>query len=269
MEQFMENTYSREINFLKKLLVTAYKKVIKGKPFTVEVKKGDIFNCDLVTDKDLAIEKYIKAKINEAFPGDKIIAEEFSAKEKCEGRSWILDPIDGTINFAHKIAMWGIQSAFTVDGECKFSVIYIPALNELYVADENGLTINGKKVTVNKDTKVIEAVLSVSSFEIKNKPVCEMQQQLYLALSHKVSQVKQLGSSSYEYTQVASGRNNCYVIFTNNIWDYLPGMFVCKQAGCAIYETVFKGKQMCIVANSEEVLEFVKKTYLSIAKKLK
>ena len=265
----MTSIYSKEINFLKKLLPTAYKKVIKGKPFTVEVKKGDIFNCDLVTDKDVAIENYIKSKIKESFPEDHIIAEESSAKAKCQGRSWILDPIDGTINFAHTVALWGIQSAFTVDGDCKFSVIYIPSLNELYVADENDLTINGKKTVVNKDVKLIETVLSLSSFEIKNKPVCELQQQMYLAISQKVSQVKQLGSSSYEYTQVASNRSNCYVIFTNNIWDYLPGLFVCKQAGCAVYETVYKGKQMCIVASNQEIVDFIKKTYTSISKKLK
>ena len=122
---------------------------------------------------------------------------------------------------------------------------------------------------VNKDVKLIETVLSLSSFEIKNKPVCELQQQMYLAISQKVSQVKQLGSSSYEYTQVASNRSNCYVIFTNNIWDYLPGLFVCKQAGCAVYETVYKGKQMCIVASNQEIVDFIKKTYTSISKKLK
>ena len=92
---------------------------------------------------------------------------------------------------------------------------------------------------------------------------------MYLAISQKVSQVKQLGSSSYEYTQVVSNRSNCYVIFTNNIWDYLPGLFVCKQAGCAVYETVYKGKQMCIVASNQEIVDFIKKTYTSISKKLK
>ncbi|MBE5738584.1 MAG: inositol monophosphatase [Clostridiales bacterium] len=266
----MENCeFTKEINFMKKLVVTAYKKIIKGKPFTVEIKKGSIFNCDQVTDKDLAIEKYIKEKIQETFPGDKIIAEEFSAKEKCTGRSWILDPIDGTVNFAHNIAMWGIQSAFTVDGDCKFAVIYIPSLDELYVADSTGLKINNKKVVVNKDVPLGGSLLSLSSFEIKNKPICELQQQMYLALAQKVAQVKQLGSSSYEYTQVASSRNSCYVIFTNNIWDYLPGLFVCKQAGCAVFETVYKGKQMCAVAANEEILEAVKKAYNTISKKLK
>ena len=103
--------YQREYDFLVKVTKDAYNAVIKGVDFVA----NDKSEKDLVTTLDVATEKYIIDRINEEFPGDHIVSEEGNAKEQLMGRSWVIDPIDGTNNFANRLPIWVVQMAFVVD----------------------------------------------------------------------------------------------------------------------------------------------------------
>ncbi len=266
----MENVdYSKELNLLKKLVKNAYKKIIKGKSKKVEIKPGKLFNCDLVTDKDLAVEQYITNAIKKAFPSDNFIGEEYSSKSQLKGRCWVLDPIDGTINFAHNIPMWCIQAAFVVDGECKLSVIYVPEANELYEADKNGAKLNDRDIKLDSVVSIPQALIASSYFESKKKDIYDMQKEVYLNSNDKFSMSRTLGSAGYTCTAVCSARVDGYYLYTNNIWDYMPGTYLCKQAGAVVTQTEYKGKNVFIIGANAEIHAMMEKIYKSAAKKFK
>ena len=104
---------------------------------------------DLVTNFDYEIEKYIINEIKENYPSFSIISEEFNNEKGLTDNCFIIDPIDGTVNFAHHIPLWGIQVACIRDKKTCSSVIYLPELDEIYYADEDGAFLNGKPISVN------------------------------------------------------------------------------------------------------------------------
>ena len=94
---------------------------------------------DLVTDVDFAMEKFITAAIEEEFGGDSVVGEELNPlRELPAGRSWTVDPIDGTVNMAHGLPLFGVQCAFCIDGEPLAAVVYLPRFDETYTALKGG-----------------------------------------------------------------------------------------------------------------------------------
>ena len=109
--------------------------------------KGD--QGDLITNFDEEIEQFIISKIKENYPAYDIISEEFNSDVKATDNYFTIDPIDGTVNFAHGLPIWGIQIACVQNGKTVAAVINMPKLNEIYYADKNGAFKNGKPIKVN------------------------------------------------------------------------------------------------------------------------
>ena len=124
---------SNELKFLIDLVKDA--KLMITDNYQVE-SKGD--NGDLVTDIDYKIEEYFINKIKEKYPSFFIVSEEYNSDKLLTKNCFVIDPIDGTINFANHLPLWGIQIACIKDGEICASVIYLAKLDELYYADEHG-----------------------------------------------------------------------------------------------------------------------------------
>lgn len=236
-----------ELDFAIKTVKKAYKKCIKGKPINVGVKSTEKFLNDFVTDRDMATEQFITEQIKKCYPNDNIVSEEFNTYNKCEGRCWVLDPIDGTVNFSRKLPLWNIQLAFVVDGETKCAAIYCPTLDEVFSADENGAYLNGEKITVNKDIALENSIINSTGLVPKNENIFNTQINILKDLGRKVLKVKIFGSSGFEFCMVAANRINAYITFyTYNIWDHIPGIFICKQAGCEIIDREFGDGHVCV-----------------------
>lgn len=109
--------------------------------------KGDAY--DLITNLDVEIEEFLINKINVKFPDFDIVSEEKNFNHNVTKNCFIIDPIDGTINFANKLPLWGIQIACLINSEPVAAVIYLPRMNELYSADKNGAYLNGEKIATN------------------------------------------------------------------------------------------------------------------------
>ena len=97
--------YTNELNFITEKIKEAYNRFAAAGPNDVRSKSA----FDLVTEVDVNVETFLTQAIEEAFPGDRIHAEELSSSQTIEGRTWVIDPIDGTCNFAHNIPIYGIQ----------------------------------------------------------------------------------------------------------------------------------------------------------------
>ena len=121
-------------------------------------KKGPI---DLVTEADLASEKNIIETIHSRFPEHEILAEESGLNKTGDSTcQWIVDPLDGTTNFAHQIPIFAVSIAFAVNNEIKVGIVLNPVSGELFTAVRGqGATLNGKKITVSKGKSISESLL--------------------------------------------------------------------------------------------------------------
>ncbi len=196
---------------------------------------------DLVTNFDFEIERFIIDRIKENYPDFTIISEEYNSGVGLTDNCFTIDPIDGTINFAHRIPLWGIQVACIKDGETCAAVIYLPRFDELYYADENGAFLNGNPIHV-CDEQVEKGLYTIEgSKEVINK--------IKLNLSNR--SYREFHSTAVDFAYVASGRLCATALAFDSYWDYIPGEYIVKQAGGVIYD----GDKLHISANNKDFLE--------------
>lgn len=230
---------SGELKFLIELVKGASLLINDELKIKVKDDKGD-----LVTNFDYEIEKYIMDKIKESYPDFSIVSEEYNSKKELTDNCFTIDPIDGTINFVHNIPLWGIQVACIKNKKTCAAVIYLPNLNELYYADENGAFLNEKPISVNKlDVKrglyTIEGPDNIIG-ESKMKKISKCYRDFHCA--------------GVNFAYVASGKLSATNFVWDTLWDYIPGQFIVQQAGGVIYNDT----KMHIAANNEEFLQIMK-----------
>ena len=204
------------VEFLKEIVTQATE--LTNKSFEVHAKddKGD-----LVTNLDLEIEQFLIGKMKENYPDYDIVSEEFNSKKLVTNNCFIIDPIDGTINFANGIPLWAIQVACVQNGKTIASVISIPRLNELYWADQTGAYLNDKQIHV-REIDIKNAVYTVEG----GKHLEIMQNMRDFTYKDR-----RYGSVGVAFSFTAAGRLHGTVFESDNVWDYEPGLFLIKQAG--------------------------------------
>ena len=201
-------------------------------------------NGDLVTNFDFEIEKYIIDKIKQNYPDFSVVSEEYNSEKELTDNCFTVDPIDGTINFAHNIPLWGIQVACIRDKKTCAAVIYIPKMNELFYADKNGAYLNGEPIKVNSfDSK--KGLYSVGgpnrlSGQVKMKQINPHCRDFFCA--------------AINYAWVACGRLSATIFRKDSLWDYVPGQFIVEKAGGVIYNE--NGAH--IATNNNEFLQVIK-----------
>lgn len=212
---------------------------------------------DVVTACDLAVEEFIIKKLKEHFPEDAIISEEFNADKTLQQRTWIIDPIDGTVNFAKHIHLFGLQIALVQGGRPVFASIYLPYGDELYVAVEGqGATVNGQALKVSQVKSLRESLVTFGDFttkegrdETRAKQIGTMSN-----LFPYIRKVKMFGASSIDFVYLASGKTEAMIMFTRNLWDILPGYLIAKESGAVSHYDLSQDSDHIIMACQPEVL---------------
>lgn len=204
--------------------------------------KGD--DGDLVTNFDFEIENFIINRIKKDYPNFEIVSEEYNSDKCLTDNCFTIDPIDGTINFANNIPLWGIQVACIKNGKTCAAVIYLPKLDEMYYADETGSYLNGNIISVNNlnSNNGIYTVDGPNRLpgQIKMRTISPHCRDFY--------------SSAIDYSWVACGRLSATIFRKDTPWDYVPGQFIVSKAGGVIYN-----EDGChIAANNSEFLNILK-----------
>lgn len=207
---------------------------------------------DFVTNCDLILEKYIIKEMKSNYPDIEILSEEFNFdKEKTE-KYFVIDPIDGTINFASGLNIWGIQVAYVEKEETLVSCLFFPKLNFIITSlKDEGTFLNGNKVQI-KPIESIDNSLVAFDFSRAN----EKNYILYQEVSKKVMRVREFGAACFGFSMVANGSIDAYCILQNTPWDIKPGLLACKEAGAVVYQDDF----CTIVANNKEIIDLVLKS---------
>ena len=254
--------YSKELSFITEKVKEVYTLFATTGPKDIRSKSA----FDLVTEVDVNIERFLTDAILSAFPGDKIHAEELSSSQSITGRTWVIDPIDGTCNFAHSIPTYGIQCCLFDGGEPRMAVIYLPCQEELYTAMEGqGCFLNGEKVMVDKSVTADTAVISIGDFTHKSDRLAALQYKAVGYLYPRVSKLRMYGAASVDYAWFVSGRLSATVFTTRNLWDIAPGILMSREAGAILMGLDGKpydySKEGIMLAANEEIAKLMQEAF--------
>lgn len=182
---------------------------------------------DFLTEVDAASEAYIRHALAAHFPGDSFFGEEGGGA--ISDRVWVVDPIDGTANFARGIPHFCISIAFVQNGATEIAAIYNPALDELYFARRGaGATRNGVPIRVAQTARFDAASLEMGwSMRVPNTAYLGVME----ALLGMGANVRRAGSGALALAYVADGRSDGYIELHMNSWDCLAGLLLVSEAG--------------------------------------
>ena len=223
---------SPQINLITRACMKASKSLIRdfGEIENLQVSaKGP---GDFVTSADKRTEKILIEELQKAHPEYGIITEETGIINKSNTKNrWIIDPIDGTMNFLNGVPQFAISIGYEEDKEIKCGVIFNPIMNEMFCAEKgNGAYLNNARIRVSNKKKIKNALLVTGgpkgASKIKDKIFSE-----YINISKNVSNVRKFGSAALDMAYVACGRFDGYWQRELNYWDIAAGIIILKEAG--------------------------------------
>lgn len=218
-------------------------------PITIEAKSNP---DDLVTEVDRAIEEYFYRKIRTEFPEHHFLGEEGIAEKltSLDGIVWIIDPIDGTMNFIHQRNKFAISVGVYQDGVGMIGLIYDVMSDELFHAvRDRGAFFNEEELAPIRERPLKESILGLNAnwlVEEKNPYQNPLQ-----ALTRDVRSTRSYGSAALEMAYVAAERLDAYVSVKLSPWDYAAALVILHEAGCAA--STFTGDRLSLLDTSTVV----------------
>jgi myo-inositol-1(or 4)-monophosphatase len=184
--------------------------------------------ADLVTDADRESESVIVRRLRREYPGAAILAEESGAHGGSKAERWIVDPLDGTTNFAHGYPLFCVSIAYEREGELLAAVIYAPAMNECFSAERGaGARLGDRPIAVSTLDRLRDA-LTCTGFHPAD---FERNEECFRAVSHRAQAVRRDGSAALDLAYVACGRFDGFWEFDLNPWDVAAGTLLVREAG--------------------------------------
>ena len=187
---------------------------------------------DFVTSADKRTEKILIEELQKAHPEYGIITEETGIINKSNTeKRWIIDPIDGTMNFLNGVPQFAISIGYEDKGEITCGLIFNPITNEMFIAEKgNGAYLNNSRIRVSNKKKVKDALL-VTGGPKGNSKIKDIIFSEYIKVSKNVSNVRKFGSAALDMAYVACGRFDGYWQRELNYWDIAAGIIILKEAG--------------------------------------
>lgn len=186
---------------------------------------------DLVTEADHASEKAIFKVIQEQHPDHFILSEETGEIKQDSSYKWIIDPIDGTINFANGIPICCVSIGIEKDGVMVLGAVYNPFMNEMFVAEKGmGATLNDAPIHVSQQSELIKSCL-VTGFPYQYLDAANGPLQVFEKLIRKSVPVRRLGSAALDLCWTAAGRFDGFYEHKLQPWDSAAGYLMVEEAG--------------------------------------
>lgn len=191
---------------------------------------------DLVTEADLASEKFIIDRIKSYYPRHAILAEESGATEASETKNgaaewkWIIDPLDGTTNFAHGYPLFCVSIALEHDGKIELGVVYAPVTDELFSAERGeGATLNDRRIRVSDIEDLNSAMLCTGfPYNVRERPNFTRD---FANFTMSAQAVRRDGSAALDLAYLACGRFDGFWEEGLKAWDVAAGVLLIEEAG--------------------------------------
>ena len=194
-------------------------------------KKGPI---DLVTAADVTAEREFRELIAAKFPEQSVLGEEQAAGASPNDHArcrWIVDPLDGTTNFAHGIGLFCVSIALEVDGRLEIGLVYDPVGEEMFVAERGrGARLNGAPLRVSSSGELIDSLLC-TGFPYSIRERRQRQMDVFSDFLGKARAVRRLGSAALDICYVAAGRFDGFWEEQLHPWDIAAGALIVEEAG--------------------------------------
>lgn len=231
----------------------AYIRTQAAGAFTVE-HKGRI---DLVTEVDKEAQRQIVTAIEARYPDHGILAEEGYSKTGKNGYTWIIDPLDGTTNFVHRLPVYAVSLALYREGRPLVGVCYNPASDELFAAAAGqGATRNGLPITVSSTGEIVNALVA-TGFPYRSQNLAEISAR-FLRVITEVQGVRRLGAAALDLCYVACGIFDAFWEEGLAPWDMAAGALILREAGGRITSmdgTPFDPGRGAVVASNTRLHE--------------
>jgi myo-inositol-1(or 4)-monophosphatase len=195
------------------------------------IQKGEI---DLVTEADHRSEAYLIGEIRQRFPTHRIITEESGVLPGTQEQIWYLDPLDGTLNYAHGLPIYAVSIAYEENGQVLLGVVYDPERDECFSAERGrGAWLNGVRLE-GPSAQDLDHSLLVTGFpyDIRTNPANNLDH--YAAFALRSYGVRRLGSAAIDLCYVAAGRVDGYWELRINSWDIAAGALIAQETGAAV-----------------------------------
>ena len=224
--------------FLKDIITQAGQISLEHKARLSEVKIDRKSLKDLVTEADVAVEKYLVEQIKKHYPDHSILGEESGAHAGNEYR-WVIDPIDGTTTFVHGLPFYSISIALQQNNQTTLAAVYAPVLGELFMAERcKGATLNGQPISVST-REVLSDCLCTTGFACLRANLPDNNLSHINRIAPKLRGLRILGSAAMDLCYVACGRTDGSWEMNLNIYDIAAGMLIAQEAGGTV--TDFSG----------------------------
>jgi len=199
--------------------------------------KTKISNIDLVTETDKQVEEFLIKGFKSSFPDHSFIGEETTGCQLTDSPTWIIDPVDGTMNFVHSFPYIAVSIGLSVEKEIVLGVVYNPILDKMFTGMKGkGSFCNGKKLQVS-DTEELSQALILSEFGCDRSS--ENMDQIFSnfqLLVKKAMGMRMMGSAALNMCEVASGHADAYVEYTIHCWDMAAAKIIVEEAGGVVID---------------------------------
>ena len=189
---------------------------------------------DLVTEVDHQSEELVLAEIQRLFPGHQIVSEEIGLVPGRPGDQWYVDPLDGTVNYAHGVPFFSVSIAYAHNGIVTLGVVYDPMRDEIFAAARGqGAQLNGRSLRVSQVTELQRSLLATGfPYDTWSTPRNNLG---YYGRFAKLTQgVRRLGSAALDLAYVAAGRLEGYWELSVKPWDIAAGGLIAEEAGATV-----------------------------------
>jgi myo-inositol-1(or 4)-monophosphatase len=186
---------------------------------------------DLVTEMDHQSEAYLIGEVQKKFPDHHIVTEETGVIQGNDEHKWYIDPLDGTVNYAHHIPIFCVSVAYAFRGELTLGVVYDPMRDELFSAERGrGAFLNGKPTRVSDVTELQKSLL-VTGFPYDAWNTAQDNFVNFVRFAKLTQGVRRLGSAALDLCYVAAGRFDGFWELALKPWDVAAGGLICREAG--------------------------------------
>ncbi len=189
-------------------------------------------SVDLVSDADINAERAVANVIRDAFPDHHILGEEEESASVDAEHLWIVDPLDGTTNFAHGIPHFATSIAYYYQGKATAGVVYNPVTEDWYTAEAGaGAFHNGRPMSVTDHTSLSEAVVGTGFYYDRDTMMENTLSAIAALFRQNIHGIRRFGAASLDFAAVASGQFSAYFEYQLFAWDFAAGRLLVEEAG--------------------------------------
>ncbi|MFH1256120.1 MAG: inositol monophosphatase family protein [Candidatus Diapherotrites archaeon] len=197
---------------------------------------------DLVLEADLKSDEFITNSIKKEFPDDAIIAEESGGKPGNSCYKWIIDPLDGTVNFRFGIPHFNVSIGIEKEKKMLFAFVFNPMTNELFSAEKGkGAFLNGKKINVSSESNLEKFLIAYAASNHKDSEMIELCVKSVRGVLSNCRAMRMRGSAMLDFCNLANGSFDGLIRIESKKWESPTGILLVEEAGGTV--TDFEGNQ--------------------------